>query len=217
MKEMALCMFLTLTGIFIDWVKKTLKPWDVYFFWFCMLIVASFFFQNNAYGDEEKFYEVKLNNFEFEDYRFKLNDTQIVKEFKFVPVGVPPSHVNEDDSLSDKAKNLIRSTNRKTAYLNRERNRLQAEVYQEKWESLCWAIPDLSQQKIVSAAFQAALTSSFAPGMQLKMCAVFLSLVGSFGQLYIENWYDIRYTAKMCAWHALVEIEYCNHIQERGW
>lgn len=51
MRELALCLFLTSTGIFIDWAKNKLKPWDVYFFWFCMLIIASLFFQQNAYGN----------------------------------------------------------------------------------------------------------------------------------------------------------------------
>lgn len=208
MTSFVICFILILTAYLCDLVVKQREQLWRYFMWFLLLMCACY--ATKVYGSVA---EARIPGF----IPYERMEHGYIKEFKFVPKGTPPSHVNDDDTPSDAAKRLIRGTNRNAAVVGWTHHKSRLAIQMENLKELCWYCPDLNQRQVLKIYYNTFLVVAIAPGVHAKLAAAFLSLAGQLGEAFFDNYTEIYDTNKMIAWHSLVLLEYELHMKDKGW
>jgi hypothetical protein len=133
----------TTTMYLFEKTMGTVKPAIQYFIW-GMIILGSLY-THKIYCEEV--FDIGNN---------VVDRSTFSQDFKFVPKGVPSSHVNEDGTPSLEAVRLIKATSRANAYrgLNHHANKTQE--HEDALYNLCWYLPEATTCEKAKLAFTGA-------------------------------------------------------------
>ena len=204
----ALVIFIALCDRAVGYKQAT---WN-YFFWGLLIFAAVCYTQSlHSHPVVPTYEETLLIDEPMPPERLYFHDC------KWIPMGVPPSHITEDGVPTQACINLIYGTGQKEAYRNLHTVCRKLQLAEDSLHDMCFLCPDMIMREHATAAFLGTL-ASLAPGViHTKFAVTFIALASHYGIMFRNHWDKMAEQNSLIKWYSHAAQHYADHINKEKW